>query len=208
VKPKLPIVALGACLTAVAVLANCGGGAQQPRAQAGSPDLALAPDNLNFGMQVLGLASTGQNENLTNRGSSTLTFKSIGITGSNASDFIQNSSTCGSTLAPAQDCVVAVGFTPTQLGPSTAALTINDDTASSPHSVTINGIGVISGPNASLSASSLDFACCRGSASDFTSPHTQIGSFKHEIQLCQFFARIPVYYIRRNAEEQTQGRKS
>jgi hypothetical protein len=48
-----------------------------------------------------------------------------------------------------------VTFTPGQTGPRAAALTITDDTAGSPQSVGLSGVGLSTGPNATLSAASL-----------------------------------------------------
>ena len=49
-------------------------------------------------------------------------------------------------------------FTPGQLGPRSASITITDDTDGSPQSVALNGVGVNAGANATLSATSLTFA--------------------------------------------------
>jgi hypothetical protein len=50
-----------------------------------------------------------------------------------------------------------VTFTPNQAGPRVASITINDDTAGTPHQLGLNGIGLSSGANATLSANSLTF---------------------------------------------------
>jgi hypothetical protein len=65
---------------------------------------------------------------------------------------------CGSSLPPKAHCRIRVSFKPTKLGPRTAALTITDNAAGSPQSVPLSGVGVTSGPNATLSAKSLTFA--------------------------------------------------
>jgi hypothetical protein len=122
----------------------------------GTDSLALAPTSFDFGMQLVGTASTVQTESLTNTGLP-LAINSIGITGANTSDFNQVNTTCGSSLATAASCDVSLGFTPSQLGPRVAALTITDDNVGSPQSVSVNGTGVTSGPNATLSATSLTF---------------------------------------------------
>ena len=46
---------------------------------------------------------------------------------------------------------------PSQLGPSSASITITDSTVDSPHSVALSGVGLINTPNATLSATSLNF---------------------------------------------------
>ena len=49
-------------------------------------------------------------------------------------------------------------FTPAQIGPRTASITISDNAPRSPQSVALGGTGVVSGPNVTLSATSLTFA--------------------------------------------------
>ena len=121
------------------------------------PDtLALSPAILDFGTQLVGSASVPQTDALTNTGSSTVAITGITLTGSNNADFVNNT-TCGSSLVAGANCTFSLTFTPGQLGPSSAAITITDNTLGSPHSLSLNGIGVTSGPNATLSSSSLTF---------------------------------------------------
>jgi len=122
------------------------------------PDiLSLSPASLNFSTQLVGNASAAQTETLSNIGSSVLNIASITIVGNNAAEFAQSASTCGATLAPGANCTINATFTPSQLGPRSASISITDDTAGSPQSVSLDGIGVTSGPNATLSAMSLNF---------------------------------------------------
>jgi Abnormal spindle-like microcephaly-assoc'd, ASPM-SPD-2-Hydin len=51
-----------------------------------------------------------------------------------------------------------VVFKPTQIGPRNATLTITDNAPDSPQLVVLNGTGLVSGANATLSASSLTFS--------------------------------------------------
>jgi hypothetical protein len=121
-------------------------------------NLTLAPPKLDFGMQLVGITSTAQSETLTNTGKSSLDLNSVAITGFNSSDFNQGTSTCGSTLTAGTDCSVQVSFSPGQLGPRATTLTFTDDAVGSPQSVSVNGTGITSGPNATLSATLLGFA--------------------------------------------------
>jgi hypothetical protein len=134
-------------------------------------NLTLAPPSLDFGMQLVGITSTAQTETLTNTGTFSLALNSVAITGVNSSDFNEGTSTCGSTLTAGTDCSVEVGFTPSQLGPRAATLTITDDDVSSPQSVSITGTGVTTGPNATPSATGLGFA---NQLLDTTSPPLSI----------------------------------
>jgi hypothetical protein len=121
------------------------------------PDtLTLAPPNPIFAPLLIGTPSGAQAETLTNTGTATVVISSIALTGTNATDFGQNH-TCGSSLAAGADCTINVTFTPSQFGPRSASLTITDNTVGSPHSVSLGGIGLTSGPNATWSATSLAF---------------------------------------------------
>jgi Putative Ig domain/Abnormal spindle-like microcephaly-assoc'd, ASPM-SPD-2-Hydin len=121
------------------------------------PDvLSLAPSSLSFGVQLVGTASDVQTETLTNTGTSVLVINGLAISGTNAADFRQSSG-CGSSLAAGANCTISVSFTPSQLGPRSASITITDNTMGSPHSLSVIGMGVNAGPNATLSATSLTF---------------------------------------------------
>jgi hypothetical protein len=122
------------------------------------PDtLTLSPASLSFAPQLTGSVSGAQTETVTNSGTSAVAIASVALSGNNASDFSQNNS-CGSSLAAGADCTINVTFTPSHLGPRSAAITITDSTAGSPHSVSLSGMGLTSGPNVTWSATSLSFA--------------------------------------------------
>ena len=121
------------------------------------PDtLTLSPASLSFAPQLMGTISAAQPETLTNTGTAAVFISSVALTGTNAADFSQNN-TCASNLAAGANCFINVTFTPSQLGPRSASITITDSTLGSPHSVPLTGIGLTSGPNATLSATSLTF---------------------------------------------------
>jgi dienelactone hydrolase len=119
--------------------------------------VALSPPSVNFGTQILGFHSLPRSVTVTNIGTSTLNISGIAITGTDPGDFTETNN-CGASLPPGGHCAIVLTFTPAQLGPRTAALTITDDAPGSPQSVPLSGFGVISGPNATLSATSLTFA--------------------------------------------------
>lgn len=117
--------------------------------------VSLAPASLNFGVQVVGTAST-KTVTLTNVGTATLTIRGIAIAGTNPGDFIQ-SNNCGSSLRTRSHCDIQVTFAPSQMGLRNAVLTITDSGPGNSQSVPLTGIGGTSGPNATLSANSLTF---------------------------------------------------
>lgn len=107
---------------------------------------------LSFSPQLVGTASAAQTATLTNTGSSPVVINSTTAGG----DFSE-STTCNSSLAPGANCTISVTFTPSQFGPRTGLVTVNDDTVGSPHLLSLSGIGLTPGPNASLSGTSLNF---------------------------------------------------
>jgi len=119
------------------------------------PDtLTLSPASLSF-TQLVGTPSGTQSEVVTNTGTAAVAISSIAFIG-NPAEFGQNN-TCGSSLAAGLSCTVNITFTPSQLGPMGAALSIIDNTVGSPHNVSLTGVGLTSGPNATLSAAKLTF---------------------------------------------------
>jgi hypothetical protein len=95
---------------------------------------------------------------LTNTGGSELAINSVALTGTNVTDFaLDKSSTCGSSLGAGASCTLNVTFTPSQLGQRSASITITDDAAVGSQVLPLNGVGADSGPNATLSPTSLSF---------------------------------------------------
>ena len=129
------------------------------------PDtLTLSPPSLSFAPQLVGTPSAVQPETVTNTGSIPVLIHGVALAGTNAADFSENNN-CGSSLAAGANCVINVSVTPGQLGPSSASTTITDSTVGSPHSVALSGVGLASGPNATLS-----------SAASLTLPLTLVGT--------------------------------
>src|SRR5208282_4666562 len=104
----------------------------------------------------VGCTRAPQPVTLKNTGTAALTIASVAITGANASQF-GDTSGCGGSLNAGASCNISVTFQPTSLGSQSAALTITDNAAGSPHTVTLSGTG--SGtPVASLNTSVLAFS--------------------------------------------------
>lgn len=122
----------------------------------GVPDtLVLSPATLNFNPQLVGTASATQTMSLSNTGTTPVAINSVTAAGTNAGDFNQTNTCTG--IAPEASCTITVTFTPGQAGPSVASITINDDTVGTPHTLGLNGIGLVSGANATLSGQDLSF---------------------------------------------------
>jgi hypothetical protein len=103
----------------------------------GGPVVTLTPTSLTFAKTVTGKTSAAKAVTMSNTGTATLNITSIVASG----DFAISSSTCGSTLAVSKSCKFKVTFTPTQLGTRTGAVTITDNAANSPQSVSLTGTG-------------------------------------------------------------------
>ncbi len=116
------------------------------------PAVSLSQSSLTFASQQINTTSGSQSVTLTNTGGATLNLTSIVPSG----DF-GSTNTCGSTLAANANCSISVTFTPTATGTRTGAITITDNAAGSPHSISLTGVGTSPNPVASFSVPSLNF---------------------------------------------------
>jgi len=121
-----------------------------------APGFTLTSASLDFGNQAIGTTSAPQVVILGDAGTATLTITSIVITGTNSGEFAQ-SNTCGTSVAGGANCTINVTFAPTTTGSKTAAITITDNAAGSPHTLNLTGMGVPPSPAVSLSPSNLAF---------------------------------------------------
>jgi len=139
--------ALFAALAAYAVLSvSCDQGGKTrivpvpPTSAATPPAVALSEASLNFGSLPVDTAGSPASVTLTNSGDSPLSIARLGVTGSDAADFLATSS-CGASVEPGKKCTIAILFSPRSSGKHTAAVTIDDNAAGSPHSVALAGAG-------------------------------------------------------------------
>jgi hypothetical protein len=121
-----------------------------------APAVTLTP-SLSFGSQRVGTTSAAQQATLTNSGTAPLAISSIGVTGTNAAEYAQTN-TCPaspSTLAAGASCTISVTFSPSATGSRTASVSVADNAAGSPHTVTLSGTGTQ--PAVTLTPASLTF---------------------------------------------------
>jgi uncharacterized repeat protein (TIGR03803 family) len=104
------------------------------------PAANVSPTSLNFGNQTVGTASAPRSVTLTNSGTGSLLIGSITFTGTHPADFAQTN-TCGASVAPGASCTISTTFTPTNTGPRSAVLSITDNAAGSPRTVSLTGSG-------------------------------------------------------------------
>jgi N,N-dimethylformamidase beta subunit-like, C-terminal/Abnormal spindle-like microcephaly-assoc'd, ASPM-SPD-2-Hydin/Cep192 domain 4 len=115
-----------------------------------APAVSFSPTSLTFSGQLIGTTSAAKPVTLTNTGAGVLSIASIAASG----DFAQTNN-CGSSVAGGANCTISVTFAPTAPGTRTGAITLTDNAADSPQSVSLTGTGT--GPFASLSPPSLFF---------------------------------------------------
>ena len=125
-----------------------------------APAVMLTPTSLTFASQLVGSTSASQSSMVKNTGTDVLTITSIGMTGTNAADFGQTND-CPATLAVNGTCTISVTFSPTAGGSRVATVSIVDNAASSPDSVTLGGTGVTPAPAVTLTPASLGFGSVR-----------------------------------------------
>jgi hypothetical protein len=101
---------------------------------------ASIPLTLALGNTPVGDAVT---KNLTIGNSGHARFFLRTVSSSNPSEFVTGASTCPATgLAPAMTCTIPISFMPSAVGVRGTILTLSDNSAASPQSVTVSGSGV------------------------------------------------------------------
>ncbi len=115
------------------------------------PGASLSSSSLGFPSEPVGTTSPAQTVTLSNPGNSSLNITSISTSG----DFAQTNN-CGGSVAVGASCTLSVTFTPTSSGTRTGVLSVADNAAGSPQTVSLSGTGNV--PVASLSPTSLTFA--------------------------------------------------
>lgn len=101
-----------------------------------APSVTLSTGSLTFAAQLVGTSGASQVVTLTNTGNATLTITNLTSSG----DFAQTN-TCGSSVAAGANCTISVTFTPTNINTRSGAITVVDNAAGSPQSVTLTGKG-------------------------------------------------------------------
>ena len=122
-----------------------------PKSQPGP--VTAAPASLDFGNQAINgqtaaktvtVTNNVSTLTLTNNTSTATTFQPIKITGPNTADFKVAVEHCTPKLAAQNSCTIDVVFAPQATGQSNATLSIADDAANSPQTVSLTGMGVAS----------------------------------------------------------------
>ena len=155
--------AAGSRIGTVTITDNAGGSPQTVTLSGTgtAPLVTLTPVSLIFGNQPVGTSSTPQTVTLSNSGSAALSI--IGIASSG--DFSEIN-TCGTSVAAGASCSIVVTFTPTATRGRTGAITVSDNAAGSPQTVTLSGTGALAAAYMSPSTASPpgNDSTCNGTA--------------------------------------------
>jgi uncharacterized repeat protein (TIGR01451 family) len=119
------------------------------------PVAEVTPSSIDFGAVAVGTTSAPRTVTITNTGDTgqDLVLTADSITGPNAGDFAFVSERCvtSGVLAAGSSCTIELSFTPSASGIRTATLSITDNAADSPQTVSLTGTGAT--PSADLSVS-------------------------------------------------------
>jgi hypothetical protein len=119
----------------------------------GQPDVSLSRHEIDFGNQLAGTTSAAEQVTLKNTGTVNLTINSI----TSSANFAETDD-CVSPIAPDATCTLDITFSPNAAGAFSGTITITDDATDSPQTIDLTGVGIENaGPQASFSATSLDF---------------------------------------------------
>jgi len=147
---------VGSFTATLAIADNASGSPQTvPLSGTGTAlDAFLAPNNLNFVNQTVGVTSSAQQVLLDNASNGSLTIYGFSFAGINPGAFSQTNN-CGSTLAGNSTCTIWVTFTAPSAGSFSA--TMSASTNATIGQQTINLTGNANGPSALLTPSTLTF---------------------------------------------------
>jgi len=120
------------------------------------------------GTTTQGTTAAPQNLMVSNTGTGHLHVTAIGVNGLNAGDFSVAGSNClGTAVAAGTSCTIPVTFAPLASGIRTTTLTITDDAANSPQTVTINGTAVTAVTIVAVTGTTLSVSVSAGQPAQF-----------------------------------------
>jgi N-acetylneuraminic acid mutarotase len=134
---------------------------------------------------TVGTTSAAQSATLTNSGNAALDISGITITGTNPTDFAisTGSNACGTALAAGANCLIYVTFTPASVATISATLSVTDNAASSPQTVSLSGTGTPP-PTFTLSSPTAPQTVQAGGAAQYTiTAAAQNGTFSSAVTL-------------------------
>ena len=141
-----------------------------------APVATLSPPNLTFLSQYVKNSGPTQTVKLTNTGTATLAITNVAVS---PADFgmVSTSTPCGSSVVAGSYCLIGVFFDPTATGTRTGTLSVTDNAAGSPQTVTLTGTG----QDFALASSGSETATVApGQTANYTIAVTPYGEF-HQI---------------------------
>jgi hypothetical protein len=100
----------------------------------------LSRTSVNFGKVNVGSSSTVKVA-LTNIGNASFSINRIGVSGKDASEFVE-SNNCGKSLAAGARCAITIVFKPQSTAYYTATVRVSDSAVSPPQTIYVSGFGV------------------------------------------------------------------
>ncbi len=109
-----------------------------------APAVTLSPSTaLTFpGTPTQGTTTAPQVVTLTNSGGAPLQILSAVLSGFNAADFSISADTCSGSIAPNANCTISVVFSPQASGIRTTTLSITNNAANSPQTISVTGTAI------------------------------------------------------------------
>jgi hypothetical protein len=105
-----------------------------------SAGITISPTSVTFADQIVNTTSPVTVITLTNTGSASLSVSNVTLGGANSADF-GLTNTCG-VVSAGGSCQINVTFKPTTTGTRTASISITDNAAGSPQTVSLTGTGI------------------------------------------------------------------
>ncbi|MGH8414414.1 MAG: choice-of-anchor D domain-containing protein [Gammaproteobacteria bacterium] len=130
----------GTLLASLAAFGGCGGGSTPSPPTAAVAGVTLSAPSLTFTSQSVGTTSAAQPIMVSNSGTAALSISNIVTT----ANFVETNN-CPASLAASANCTVQVSFMPTSVGTLAGSLSITDNAAGSPQSVTLMGTATAAG---------------------------------------------------------------
>jgi hypothetical protein len=179
IKVTFTPTAQGSRNAAVAISDN-GPGSPQMVALTGNstpaPAATLLPLNIIFPSQYVGTAGLPQTVTLTNTGTAPLAISNVAT---NPADFGALNA-CGNSVAAGESCSIGVFFDPTTTGTRTGTLSVSDNAAGSPQTVSLSGTG----QDYTMAASGSSTATVSpGQTASYTVAVAPVGGFAQAVSL-------------------------
>jgi len=121
---------------------NAAGSPQTVALSGVGESLSLSPTSLAFGSVTVGVQSASQTITITNVTGASVTINSISLGGTNPTDYLITSNTCGASLAGGANCKVGIAFKPLVKGKLASKLAVSQTGGGGTLSAKLSGTGI------------------------------------------------------------------